>query len=329
MDIIKDESSNTKKENANNILETITVTDNPIFDFLNHPEEDCILLKTFVSLTKDVETLDETFFDNMGKTILLGAKNPCIMNQEELFDMKMYRPKEKESIYKLNDELNNAESLEEIENCLEKARENNIAVRDEYDSIFHFVYNLKKMKESFESVGRNPQQLFASAVQAMLSTYDLAIVECSLEYQEITNRNFQDHNAEKENKVLEKIAAFQEYLLEIEAYWSSEKKKRLFNFGLASTHVFNEHMKNNDETLKMLFNNYYGIDCTKPENKQECINKLKELTVSYREKILVKQQDYENKPRKRKERSDESRKKSSEGQKRAIEQKKNERKSSE
>ena len=78
----------------------------------------------------------------------------------------------------------------------------------------------------------------------------------------------------------------------------------------------------------MLFSYYYGVDCAEPKNEQFCINKLKELTTEYRNRILAKQPDYENKPQKREGRSDESRKKSSEGQKRAIERKKNESKKS-
>lgn len=324
MDKMKDESSNTKKKNDNNVPDAIPITDNPIFDFLIHPEINCFLLKTLISLTKEIETEKErAFLDKIGKTILSGAKNPCIMNQKELSEMRLYRPKEKEAIYKLNDEFNNAESLEEIENCLEKAERDSIAVREEYVAFFHFVNDLKNLKESFESIGGNTQNLFASAIRAMLSSFDLAEIECSLEYQEKTNKNFRDHNTEKENRLLIQIAAFQEYLLEIEAYWSSKKMKRVFNFELACKHVFNEHMEKNDETLKMLFNSCYAIDCTKPENKKECIKKLKELTMEYRNRFLAKRPDYENKPQKRKPRSDESRKNSSEGQKRAIEQKKN------
>lgn len=322
MDKMKDESSNAKTGNDNNAHETIT--DNPVFDFLIHPEINCFLLKTLISLTKEIETEKErAFLDKIGKTILSGAKNPCIMNQKELFEMKIYRPKEKESIYKLNDELNNADSLEEIENSLEKAKRDNIAVRDEYVSIFHFVNNLKKMKESFESIGGNTQNLFASAIRAMLSSCDLAEIECSLEYQKMTSKNFQEHNEKKENEILFKIASFQQYLLEIESFWSSENKKRLYSFKLASKHVFNEHIKKNDEKLNMLFSNYYGVDCAEPKNEQFCINKLEELTMEYRNRFLAKQPDYENKPQKRPPRSDESRKNSSEGQKRAIEQKKN------
>ena len=227
MDKIKDESSNTKKKNDNNVPDVIPITDNSIFDFLNHPEEGCVLLKTFISLTKDIGTNDDVFFDNMGTTILLGAKNPCIMNQDELYDMRIHRPKEKEHIYKMNDELNNAESLEEIEKCLEKAKKANIAVRDEYVSIFYFVNDLKKMKESFESIGGNTQHLLASAMQAMLSTFNLAIIECSLEYQEMSRKNFKDHNEIKRNKRLVQIAIFQPYLFEIESFWSSEKVRKM------------------------------------------------------------------------------------------------------
>ena len=324
MDKIKDESSNTKKKNDNNVPDAIPITDNSIFDFLNHPEEGCVLLKTFISLTKDIGTNDDVFFDNMGTTILLGAKDPCIMNQDELYDMRIHRPKEKEHIYKMNDELNNAESLEEIEKCLEKAKKANIAVRDEYVSIFYFVNDLKKMKESFESIGGNTQHLLASAMQAMLSTFNLAIIECSLEYQEMSRKNFKDHNEIKRNKRLVQIAIFQPYLFEIESFWSSENKKRVCGFELASKHVFNDHMEKNDENLKMLFSKYYGIDCTEPKSKQFCINFLKELTMDYRKEFLAKHPDYENKPQKRKPRSDESRQKSSEGQKEAIERKKNE-----
>ena len=324
MDKIKDESSNTKKKNDNNVPDAIPITDNSIFDFLNHPEEGCVLLKTFISLTKDIGTNDDVFFDNMGTTILLGAKDPCIMNQDELYDMRIHRPKEKEHIYKMNDELNNAESLEEIEKCLEKAKKANIAVRDEYVSIFYFVNDLKKMKESFESIGGNTQHLLASAMQAMLSTFNLAIVECSLEYHDRIRKNFNDHNSKKENNLLMILSEFENYLLEIEAYWSSEKKKRVFNFKLASKHVFTKHLEKNDEKLKMLFIDYYGMDCTDPKKADQCISLLTTLTKEFRSRFLTKQSDYNNKPQKRKPRSDESRKKSSEGQKRAIERKKNE-----
>lgn len=312
MNKMKDESSNAKKGNDNNVPKAIAITNKP-----------CILLKTLISLAKDIETENEKiFFDNMGRIVLCGAKNPCIMNQEELFDMKTYRPKEKEHIYKLNDELNNAESLEEIEKCLEKAKKDNIAVREEYVSIFNFVNDLKKMKDLFESIGENTQKLFAYAIQAMLSAFNLAIVECSLEYQEEKSKNFRDHNTEKENRLLVQIAVFQDYLLKIEEYWSSKKEKRPFNIGLASKYVFNDCMKNNDETLKMLFNNSYGIDCTNPKNVQKCINKLTMLTKEFRNRFLSKQSDYKNKPQKRKPRSAESRKNSREGQKKAIERKK-------
>lgn len=320
MDKMKDESSSARM--GNDIIALETITDNPAFDFLNHPEINCFLLKTLISLTKDIETEKErAFLDKIGKTILSGAKNPCIMNPKELFEMKIYRPKEKEAIYKLNDEFNNAESLEEIENCLEKAERDNIAVREEYVAFFHFVNNLKRMKNTIESIGKNTQDLFASAIRSMLSSFDLAEIECSLEYQEITSKNFRDHNTEKENRISAQIAAFQEYLLEIEAYWSSKKKKGVFNFELASKHVFNDRMKKNDETLKMLFSNY-GIDCTNPDNDKKCISLLTTLTKEFRSRVLSKQSDYNSKPQKRKTRSDESRKKSSEGQKRAIEQKK-------
>lgn len=329
MDKMKDESSNAKKENDKIVSEAITdiqffdFLNHPVFDFLNHPEEDCFLLKTFISLTKDVEPDNENvFLKNMKAIILSGAKNPCIMNQEELFDMRIYRPKEKELIYKMNDELNNAESIEEIENCLEKAKKEKIAVRDEYVCIFHFVNDLKKMKESFESIGGNTQHLLASAIQAMLSSFNLAIVECSLEYQERIRKNFKDHNEKKENDLLMIISDFGDYLLEIEAYWSSEKKKRVLNFELASSHVFNKHMEKNDEILKNLFNHYYGIDCTDRNNTKKCISILTVLTKEFRSRFLAKQSDYSNKPQKRKTRSEESRKKSSEGQKRAIERKK-------
>ncbi len=325
MDKMKDESSNTKKKNDNNVPDAIPITDNPIFDFLIHPEINCFLLKTLISLTKEIETEKErAFLDKIGKTILAGAKDPCIMNQKELFEMRIHRPKEKEAIYKLNDELNNAESLEEIENCLKKAERDNIAVREEYVAFFHFVNNLKRMKKTIESIGKNTQDLFASAIRSMLSSFDLAEIECSLEYQAMTSKNFQEHNEKKENELLFKISNFQQYLFEIESFWSSENKKRVCSFELASKHVFNDHINKNDKKLKMLFSRHYKIDCTEPENKQFCINKLKELTMEYRNRVLAKHPDYENKPQKRKPRSDESRQKSSEGQKEAIERKKNE-----
>ena len=110
MNKMKDESSNAKKGNDNNVPKAIAITNKP-----------CILLKTLISLAKDIETENEKiFFDNMGRIVLGGAKNPCIMNQKEKNDMRIYRPKEKEHIYKLNDELNNAESLEEIETTIKQ-----------------------------------------------------------------------------------------------------------------------------------------------------------------------------------------------------------------
>ena len=321
MDKMNDESNEGRKEN--DIIVPETNMDIQTSNILPHPEEDFVLLNTLIGLAKDVETKNEKiFFKNMEKIILLGAKNPCIMNQEELFDMKIYRPKEKEHIYKMNDELNNAESLEEIEKCLEKAKKEGISVRDEFVSIFHFVKDLKNVKDSFQSIGKKAQPLFATTMQAMSSLYDLAIVEYSLEHQEIISKNFKEHNKKKGNEYMLKICDFQKFLMEIEDKWHPREGKHYLSCKRACEIILKKYEKN--EILKNLFLHYDGIDSGDPKNRQKCVNILAELTSDYRLRFLSKHSDYAHKPQKRKGRSVESRNNSSEGQKRTIERKKNE-----
>ena len=281
------------------------------------------LYNTIDCLAQDVENNKEKLFlDYLGKIVLFGAKDPCIMNQEELFDMKMYRPREKESIYKMNDEFNNAENLEDIEKCIEKAKKEGINVRDEFVSIFYFVKDLKNVKDSFQSVGKKAQPLFAAIIQAMSSLYNLAIVEYSLEHQEIISKNFKEHNKKRENEYMLKICDFQMFLMEIEDKWHPREGKHYLSCKRACEIILKKYEKN--EILKNLFLHYDGIDSSDPKNRQKCVNILADLTDDYRLRFLSKHSDYAHKPQKRKGRSVESRNNSSEGQKRAIERKKNE-----
>ena len=281
------------------------------------------LYNTIDCLAQDVENNKEKLFlDYLGKIVLFGAKDPCIMNQEELFDMKMYRPREKESIYKMNDEFNNAENLEDIEKCIEKAKKEGINVRDEFVSIFYFVKDLKNVKDSFQSVGKKAQPLFAAIIQAMSSLYNLAIVEYSLEHQEIISKNFKEHNKKRENEYMLKICDFQMFLMEIEDKWHPREGKHYLSCKRACEIILKKYEKN--EILKNLFLHYDGIDSSDPKNRQKCVNILAELTSDYRLRFLSKHSDYAHKPQKRKGRSVESRNNSSEGQKRTIERKKNE-----
>lgn len=282
-----------------------------------------ILFKTFYNFTKDIWTNDnDTFLDRMCATILCGVENPCITNTDDQLEILYYNQKEKEPIFKMNRELFYAESLEETEELIEKAKKEGINVRDEFVSIFHFVKDLQNVKDSFQSSGKKAWTSFAAAIQAMSSLYDLAIVEYSLEHQEIICKTFHDHNNIKEYDFLLKLIDFQFYIHEIEDKWHSKDQKNRISCERASEFIFKKYKDNSG--FKKFFQDYYQIDCTYPKNRSTCIKKMAELTKEYRLRLLSKSSEYAYKPQKRKGRSVESRKKSSEGQKRAIERKKNE-----
>ena len=294
----------------------INMDDLPLVFFQNSKS---VIYKLFYSIFKETMPKNNCFLRNMCATIFWGTMNPCIMNLEENFEMNVYRPKEKEAIYKMNDEFTNAETLGEIEECIKKAKRKKINVRDEYIAIFYFVKDLIKMEETFRTACKNTQPLLASAIQAMASLCFLARLECSLEHQKIISKNFNDHNKKKETEYKVKLSDFQFYIEEIESRWHPKEQKHKISCERASEFVLKKYK--DIEGFKKFFLDYYQIDCTDQKNRSKCINIMAELAKGYRKEILSKHSDYPNKPIHRRSRSAKSRE-PKEGQDKAINRKK-------
>ena len=209
------------------------------------------------------------FVDRMANCILKSALNPCILREKDHFrpptiiEVEEGPDKEIQKI-DINEAINNAESIQEIEHFLEIAEQNKVPIREDYKDILFFI---KALKELNQRLMRSSKKLLNPIVELLYFFSVVVADRCSIDYYFLQKEKIRKASNRRTILKITKYESFIPYFNLVR----EKMKSRSCGLMPASFDVYNSCKK--EKKFQELFLSFYKVDIK--ENEKETQEKAK------------------------------------------------------
>jgi len=199
------------------------------------------------------------FVGRMANCIIKSAFNPCYFSEKDRFEQqKDNDPDGRIQKININDAINEAKTIEEIEPLLEMAKQYGIQIRDDFKDAFYFIKTLKELKER---LGRSSKKLLNPIVELMNCLSVFVTDRFFIEYEYLRSEPARKASHKRTARMIEKFKDFIPYFDLVRNKMATRK------CGLkpASFSLYDDCK--NDKEFQRLIKKYYGVNIKRNDER--------------------------------------------------------------
>jgi len=199
------------------------------------------------------------FVEKMADCIVWSAFNPCFISEKDIVEQQKDKdPDGRIQKININDAINAAKTIEEIEQHLEMAEQYGIQIRRDYKDAFYYVKTLKELKER---LGRSSKKLLNPIVEMMSCLSVFVTDRFFIEHEYLRSIPTRKASNKRTTRMIEKFKDFIPYFNLVRNKMATQK------CGLipASFYVYDDCK--DDKEFQRLIKKYYDINIKRNDEK--------------------------------------------------------------